>query len=134
VNGETWVKNHHYIEINTGKKAKSMKHRALLLGDSHARGCKDLTKKNLNKEFGFIGLVNPGAKSNDILNTNIDKDMTKDDIVVECAGSNDISKNGANEGISNIINFVKKTSHTNIMVMEALHRHDLADWSCINKD
>jgi hypothetical protein len=60
--------------------------------------------------------------------------MTKDDIIVVCAGSNDISKNSAKEGISNIINFVKKTSHTNIIVMEALHRHDLADWSCVNKE
>jgi hypothetical protein len=65
-----------------------------------------LTKKNLNKEFGVIGIVKRGAKSSGILNTNIDKDMTKDDIVVVCAGSNDISKNSAKEGISNIVNFV----------------------------
>jgi hypothetical protein len=24
VNGETWVKNHHYTEINTGKKEKNL--------------------------------------------------------------------------------------------------------------
>jgi hypothetical protein len=47
-----------------------------------------------------------------------------------CAGSNDISKNSVNEGI----NFVEKTSHTNIMVMESLHRHDPVDWSCVNKE
>jgi hypothetical protein len=113
---------------------KSKKPRVLLLGDSHTRGCADLIKMRLNKEFGVSGTVKPGAKSSDILNANIDEDMTKDDIVVVCAGFNDISKNSAKEGLSNIINFVKKASHTNIIVMEALHRHDLADWSCVNKE
>jgi hypothetical protein len=60
------------------------------------------------KEFYATGIMKPGAKSNDILNTNIDKGMTEDDIIVVYAGSNDISKNSSKEGISNTINFVKK--------------------------
>jgi hypothetical protein len=32
--------------------------------------------------------VKPGAKSSDILNTSIDKEMTKDDIVVVCKWRN----------------------------------------------
>jgi lysophospholipase L1-like esterase len=60
--------------------------------------------------------------------------MTKDDIIIVCAGSNDISKNSMKEEISNIINFVKKTSHTNIMVTEVFQRHDLADWSRVNNE
>jgi hypothetical protein len=78
--------------------------------------------------------VKPGAKSRDILNTNIEKSMSKEDVIIACAGNNDISKNNAKEGISGIISFAKKTSHTNIIVMGALHRHDLADWSCVNKE
>jgi hypothetical protein len=62
--------------------------------------------QNLNREFGVSGFVKPGAKTSDILDTNIDKDMSKDDIIVVCAGTNDISKN----------------------------RHDLVDWSCVNKE
>jgi hypothetical protein len=45
-----------------------------------------------------------------------------------------IGKNNAKEGLKNIINFLKRTSHTNIIVMEALHRHDLVDWSYVNKE
>jgi hypothetical protein len=60
--------------------------------------------------------------------------MSQEDAVVMCAGNNDISKNSAREGLRNIINFVKRSSHTNIIVIEALHRHDLADWSCVNKE
>jgi hypothetical protein len=80
-------------------------------------------KLNLNREFDVSGSVKPGAETSDILNTNIDKDMTKDDTVVVCASSKDTSKNNANEGLKNIINFVR-TSHTNIIVLEAPHRHD----------
>jgi lysophospholipase L1-like esterase len=97
-------------------------------------GCADLLNQNLNREFGVSGFVKPGAKTSDILDTNIDKDMSKDDVIVVCAGTNDISKNSAKEGLRNIINFVRRNSHTNIMVMEVLHRHDLVDWSCVNKE
>jgi lysophospholipase L1-like esterase len=78
--------------------------------------------------------VNPGAKTKDILGTDIDEDMSTNDIVVVCAGTNDISNNDAKEVLKNIINFVKRTRHTNIILMEAPHRHDLVDWSCVNKE
>jgi hypothetical protein len=109
---------------------KLKKHRVLVLGDGHVRGCSDLINLKLNKEFS--GIVKPGAKSRDIINTNTDKSMSKDDVIIVCADN--ISKNNAKEGIDGIISFAKKTSHTNITVMEALHRHDLADWSCVNKE
>jgi hypothetical protein len=60
--------------------------------------------------------------------------MSTNGIVVVCAGTSDISKNDAKEGLKNIINFAKRNKHTNIIVMEALHRHDLVDWSCVNKE
>jgi hypothetical protein len=33
-------------------KEKPTKHKVLLLGDSQVRGCADLSKQNLNREFG----------------------------------------------------------------------------------
>jgi hypothetical protein len=78
--------------------------------------------------------VKSGAKTSDILDTYVGKDITKDDIVVVCAGSNDISKNNAKEGLKNVINFGRRTNHTNIIALEALHRHDLVYWSCVNKE
>jgi hypothetical protein len=41
----------------------------------------------LNSEFDVRGFVKPGAKASDILGTNIEKDMSKDDFVVVCVGS-----------------------------------------------
>jgi lysophospholipase L1-like esterase len=98
------------------------------------KGCTDAPRTNLNSEYRVSGIVKPGARTKDILQTSIDQNMSKDDIVIICAGANDISKNNAKEGIRNIINFVKRTGHTNITIMEALHRHDLVDWSCVNKE
>ncbi|PNF21874.1 hypothetical protein B7P43_G04390 [Cryptotermes secundus] len=115
-------------------KEKPRKHKVLLLGDSQLRGCADLLKQNLNKEFGVSGLVKSGAKTSDILATNMEENMSEIDVIVVYAGTNDISKNSAKEGLSTIINFVRRNSHTNIMVMEVLRRHDLVDWSCVNKE
>jgi hypothetical protein len=105
-------------------KEKSGSHRVLPPGDSQVRGCADLLKLNVNNKFAVSGFVKPGARASDILDTNIDKDMSVDDDVEVCDGSKDISNNDAKEGLRNIINFVRRTSHTNIIVMEALHRHD----------
>jgi hypothetical protein len=99
--------------IKTGR-AKKLTHRILLLGDSQARGCSELLQLNLNSEFGVSGIIKPGAKSSDILDTDSVKVMSQEDAVVVYAGNNDISKNSAREGLRNIINFVKRSSHTNI--------------------
>jgi hypothetical protein len=90
VNGVIWVKNNkrtdkkynNYIENSIKEKEKSKKHRILLLRDSQARGCADLLKLKLNSEFHVSGFVTPGAKACDILGTNINKDMSKDDFVI----------------------------------------------------
>jgi ribosomal silencing factor RsfS len=63
------------------------------------RGCTDILKQNLNSDFEVSGIVKPGAKAKDILGTKIEEDMSTNDFIVVCAGTNDISKNGAKEGL-----------------------------------
>jgi lysophospholipase L1-like esterase len=63
------------------------------------RGCTNILTTNPSSKFGVSGIVKPGAKTKDILGISIDQDMSKDDIVIVCAGTNDISKNNAKEGI-----------------------------------
>jgi hypothetical protein len=61
VNCVRWVKirkeadqkNKDYTEKNTGKIEKSKKHRVLLLGDSHERGCSELVMTKL-KNFMLL--------------------------------------------------------------------------------
>jgi hypothetical protein len=127
-------RNNNNRKMDQKHRLKSKKHRVLLLGDSQMRGCADVLKKKLNSEFEISGIVKPGAKAQDVLGTKIDEGMSTNDAIVICAATNDISKNEAKEGLRSIINFVKQNSHTNITVMEILHRHDLVDWSCVNKE
>lgn len=127
-------RNNNNRKIDKKHRLKAKKHRVLLLGDSQMRGCADVLKKKLNSEFEIEGIVKPGAKAKDVLGTNIDKGMSTSDVIVICAATNDISKNEAKEGLRSIINFVKHNRRTNIIVMEILHRHDLVEWSCVNKE
>jgi hypothetical protein len=63
------------------------------------RGCTDALRTNLNSEYRVCGIVKPGATTKDNIETSIDQYMSKDDIVIICAGANDISKNNAKEGM-----------------------------------
>jgi hypothetical protein len=89
---KTDQKHNKYKENTINKKKESKRHRVLPLRDSHMRGCTNVLTTNLNSKFGVSGIVKPGAKTKDILEISIDQDMSKDDIVVVCAGTNDIRK------------------------------------------
>ena len=116
---ETW-----YLYHGTWAHLNGILHKSLLLVIPLLHPPKFL-RENINVEFLHQSSCNLVC---------LEKNMSKDNVIIVCADFNDISKNSAKEGISSIINLAKKTSHTNIIVMEALHRHDLADWSCVNKE
>jgi hypothetical protein len=43
-------------------------------------------------------------------------------------------KNGTKQGVNWIRSFVETNKHTNIILMEVPHRHDLIQDSCVNKE
>ena len=45
-----------------------------------------------------------------------------------------MGKNETKQGINWIKNFVEVNHHTNIIILETLHRHDLIQHSCVNKE
>jgi hypothetical protein len=47
--------------------------------------------------------------------------------------TNDIGKNESSNGLSHISSFMKNRGHTNVVIMNAPHTHDL-DTSCINNE
>jgi hypothetical protein len=49
-------------------------------------------------------------------------------------GSNDINKNESSTGLKHIMNFTLQNQHTNVIIIPALHRHDLLKSSCINNE
>jgi len=54
-------------------------------------------------------------------------------VVVVWGGSKDVVKNETKQGINWIKSFVETNKHTNIILMEVPHRHDLIQDSCVNK-
>jgi vancomycin permeability regulator SanA len=56
--------------------------------------------------------------------------IPKQDVVVVWGGSKDVGKNETKQGINWIKSFVETNNHTNIILMEVPHRHDLIQDSC----
>jgi hypothetical protein len=62
------------------------------------------------------------------------ENLNKEDVIVFWGGTSDVSKNNIQKGLRQLVDFVKKNKHTNIVVMSVPHRHGLAYWSCVNKE
>jgi hypothetical protein len=60
--------------------------------------------------------------------------LTKKDIVVLWGGSNDVAKNNSVVGMKHILDLVINSSHTNVILMNVPHRHDLIKDSCVNRE
>jgi hypothetical protein len=54
--------------------------------------------------------------------------VTNNDVIVFWRGTEDVRKNNTKQFI--VIN----NSHTNIILMDVSHRHDLINWSCVNNE
>jgi hypothetical protein len=78
-----------------GHKQKGRKHKIIIIGDSHARGCAAEIKANLNEGFEVQGFVSPGAGLKTISSTakNDIQKLSRKDVVVVWGGSKDVGKN-----------------------------------------
>jgi hypothetical protein len=108
------------------------KHKVLIIGDSHARGCAVEVTPNLDENFEVTDLVMPASRLKSITNAAKKEiaTLTRDNVIVVWGGTNDTSKNESSKGLSS---FVKNRGHTNV-IMNASHRHDLDTRACINRE
>lgn len=111
------------------------KHKIIIIGDSHARGCTSGIKYNLDEDFEVQGFVDPGTGVEIITNSaKVDiEHLTKQDVTVIWGGSKDVGKNSIRNGIKCIQNFVKTNSLTSIVIIGVQCRHDLDKISCVNR-
>jgi hypothetical protein len=86
------------VEVHTNKAGIMKKHKIVIIRDSHSRGQAKEVKNHLNKNFEVIGLVKPGAGREILVNSakSDTMNLTKNDAVVFCGGSNYVSKNNTN--------------------------------------
>jgi hypothetical protein len=71
------------------EKQPKKQHKAMVLGDSHARGCATEVKHLLKNDFEVLGFVNPGSGMKYIKGTSKVKlqQLTKNDVVVLWGGA-----------------------------------------------
>ncbi|XP_049859401.1 uncharacterized protein LOC126354070 [Schistocerca gregaria] len=50
------------------------------------------------------------------------------------AGANDVSRNERKVASSTLKKTLEVLTHTNVIVVNVPHRHDLPQWSCVNKE
>jgi hypothetical protein len=106
------------------------------VGDSHIRGIAERISFKLGSSFRTIGYVKQNASLNHItLSVKSElKNLSKSDVVVLCGGTLDVARNDTMKGLSSVSQFVKNNEHTNVIVVDTLHRFDLTTYSRVNKE
>lgn len=72
------------------------------MGDSHARNCSNEVKQKVGCGFEVLGIVKPGASTEEIINT-VSKDigkLTYKDVAVVWTGTRDVAKNESKKGFT----------------------------------
>jgi len=116
--------------------SKPRKNKILIMGDSRARRCAANLSPSLNETFEVMGTVMPGFRLEHITSLAL-REMThldRNDHVVISGSMNDISRNESHVGLRHMRKFALQNNHTNIMAVTPPHRHDLPDFSCVNKE
>jgi hypothetical protein len=119
------------------KESTSSKNQTILLiGDSHARGISERLASYLGSSYHCTGYVKPNADLNIIISTGISevKTLDKNDVVIVYGGTLDIARDKTTRGLFYIQQFIKKSVHTNVLILNAPARFDLSASSCINKE
>jgi len=106
------------------------------MGDSHARDCAEKISNYLGNIYEVTGYVHPSSGFKVITNSAKKEitNMTKRDVVIVCGGANNINKNESIKALKSVIQFVQNRSNTNMIIMNAPHRYDLEETSCVNKE
>jgi hypothetical protein len=115
------------------KYSKCSKHRVLVVGDSHLRGCAAKIIASLDTRFDVCGVVKLGSNTDSLMETvkgEVGK-LTMNDFLIICSGTNDMERNSRN-AFNNITNFIKSSNHTNIILISVPYRHDVTNCSDVN--
>jgi len=66
--------------------------------------------------------------------TNVSKNLTKKDTLILWSGANEVAKNDTMKAFRYLVDFAKNSSHTNVILASAPHRHDLMSSTCVNEE
>jgi hypothetical protein len=118
---------------NQGQKPRNT-HKIRLFTDSQGRLLTNELRASSKNNVSCM--LKPGAKFDAVTEEAkaICANMGKKDIAVFIGGTNDVSCNETTSLIRSLKRRLQDTRHTNVLVFNVPHRHDLPSWSCVNKE
>jgi hypothetical protein len=116
--------------INTRNKdeyALSKKHREILTGDGNIKGYGCNLNPLLSKNYELYSVAKPGSSSSE-LNETAKREISQlshEDVIVICTGSNDYELDEFSLTLQNITNFIQTNKQTNIILINNPLIYDL---------
>ena len=124
-----------FKSMQRSRNSARKKHRIVLLHDSQVRGCSAKLSDILGSSCNIIGITNPNANVKAITNSIDlkDENLTKKDVII-CSGTRYVAKKEAKDGLRILLEFVKRTVNTNVIVTCVPRCFELQLLSCVNKE
>jgi hypothetical protein len=96
----------------------------MIIGDCHCRGITITISKFLGEKCEVYGMVKPGAGATEIVAQALVKygSLSKEDVIVIQAGSNDVYRNNTKLALSQIVKFCEELTNLNIILLDIPHR------------
>jgi len=103
----------------TRKSVHSQKNRIILIGDSNIKGYMCNLNPLISSNYELYSIVKPGSTTNELKETAKKEisQLSHDDLIVICSGTNDYKLNELSLTLQNITNFVKNNNRTNIILV-----------------
>jgi hypothetical protein len=97
------------------------------VADSHIRGSAEGLSFKLGSSFCATGYVKLNTILHDVIKSvkSEMKNLSENDVAVLCGGTLDVARNETMKGLSSVLQFVKNSEHTNMILMDAPYRFDL---------
>jgi hypothetical protein len=124
------------IVHNKMKRPLCRKHKTILVGNRHVTGYVSTLKLLLNSDYGLYCVVKPGSGTNERKESakEVIRQLSHDDLIVTCSGTNDCDFNDFSLTSQNIKNYIKSNNHTNILLMNVPFWYDLTNSFSVNKN
>lgn len=104
-------------ELTTSRTVEKKKKKILILGDEQAKGLNKLLCKYWD-DYIVSSVIKPGAECHSILNTKLQNDLDKDDILILLIGANDKMPTKL---FCELSVFLKKYQSLNVFILETLY-------------
>jgi lysophospholipase L1-like esterase len=124
------------INVNSRElRPPSKKHKVVLIGDSNTRGYVYKLESLLNNNYELYSVIKPGATTSELKETAKEEvsRLSCNDVILISYGINDYEVNNFSLTWQNIIDFIQRNNHTNIILMNLPYRYDLPNSITVNR-